>query len=67
MCVCIWVMLGLNVVRYLMPCLVCNVYSFGAVGNGIADDTTAIQRAVESCASRGGGLVMISNVIISVY
>lgn len=36
-----------------------NVLDFGAVGNGIADDTAAIQAAVEACSSGGGGRVVL--------
>lgn len=33
--------------------------SFGAVGNGIADDTASIQKAINYASSNGGGTVMI--------
>ena len=35
-----------------------NVKDFGAVGNGIVDDTAAIQAAINQIASRGGGEVI---------
>ncbi len=31
--------------------------SYGAVGNGTANDTTAIQAAINACAAAGGGIV----------
>lgn len=36
-----------------------NVLDFGAVGNGTADDTAAIQSAIDACASSGGGRVVL--------
>ncbi|RKO63565.1 glycosyl hydrolase family 28-related protein [Caldibacillus debilis] len=36
-----------------------NVKWFGAVGNGAADDTQAIQNALDSAYSNGGGIVLV--------
>lgn len=38
---------------------VVNVKDFGAVGDGVADDTAAIQAAINFCASRNGGYINI--------
>ena len=39
------------------PARVFNVVRFGALGNGIADDTRAIARTIAACSAAGGGQV----------
>jgi len=39
---------------------VINVLDFGAVGNGVADDTVAIKAAVAAANAAGGGIVLFS-------
>lgn len=36
-----------------------SVLNFGALGNGTADDTAAIQAAIDACTSAGGGRVIL--------
>ena len=35
-----------------------NVFDFGAKGNGITDDTAAIQATINFAAKRGGGKIL---------
>lgn len=42
---------------YLLSRTWLNVLSFGAIGDGLADDTLAIQAAVDAAATAGGGMV----------
>ena len=38
-----------------------NVIDFGAVGDGAADDSESIQRAINACGKRGGTVVFPSD------
>ncbi len=40
------------------PSADCRIRGFGAIGDGIANDTAAINAAVQDCHSRGGGTVV---------
>jgi len=41
--------------------LAVDVRDYGAIGDGIANDTAAIQRGLDACAAAGGGVVRLHN------
>ncbi|MCR4738827.1 MAG: glycoside hydrolase family 28 protein [Lachnospiraceae bacterium] len=40
--------------------MIYDIRDYGAVGNGISNDTAAIQAAIDECALNGGGLVLLT-------
>jgi hypothetical protein len=42
---------------HVVPPPVCDVRKYGAIGDGLALDTTAINAAVQACHAQGGGIV----------
>jgi hypothetical protein len=47
------------------PTPICNVRSYGAVGNGTTKDTTAIQNAINACAGTGGSVLLTNGTYLS--
>lgn len=48
-------------VRVPLGATVCNVFGYGAVGDGHTDDTKAVQAAITACAASGGVAYLPSN------
>ena len=55
----LWAVCLLLVASVAMAQQVYNVCQYGAVGNGKADDATAIQKAIDLCSAEGGGQVLL--------
>jgi polygalacturonase len=52
-------------VQVHLPALVCDAYSFGAVGDGVTDDTRALQAAITACAAGGTALLPSNGTFLS--
>ena len=54
-------------VIYSVHSKTCNVLDYGAKGNGIADDTVAIQKAIDSCNDDTNTILFPSNNKFMIY
>lgn len=62
----IWSDFFTNLNRTLVDLAVFNPANYGAAGNGIADDTRAVQAAINNAVQAGGGIVQLDSGTFSV-
>ena len=65
MCLCF--ILNVKVIRAedTLPKPVFNVFDFGAKGDGVTDDTDAIQQAINACINRSGTVLLHNGTFLS--
>ena len=54
-----------RLVRVEVGATVCNAFAYGAVGDGRADDTAALQRALTACANGGTAFLPANGTFLS--
>ena len=49
-----------NIIEPKFPNKIYNITDFGAIGDGITKNTSAINKAIDKCSKKGGGIVLVS-------
>lgn len=58
---------GLCLAAQAVAAATVDVRSHGAQGDGVTDDTAALQRAIDACAAQGGGRVVVPGGVYKTY